>query len=39
MEVACEAGFENPGYFISVFKKLVGMTPKVYREKQMAKDV
>lgn len=38
MEVACEAGFENPGYFISVFKKLVGMTPKVYREKQMARE-
>lgn len=38
MEVACEAGFENSGYFISVFKKLVGMTPKVYREKQMARE-
>ena len=32
LEIACACGFENPGYFISVFRKEVGMTPKAYRE-------
>lgn len=36
MEIACAVGFENPGYFISVFKKTMGMTPKAFREKSMA---
>lgn len=33
MEIACETGFDNPGYFISVFRRAAGMTPKAYREK------
>lgn len=32
MEIACATGFDNPGYFISVFRRAVGMTPKAYRE-------
>ena len=31
LEIASEVGFENSGYFISVFRRLVGMTPKAYR--------
>jgi len=32
LEIASACGFDNPGYFISVFRKEVGMTPKAYRE-------
>ena len=32
MEIACSTGFDNPGYFISVFRRAAGMTPKAYRE-------
>lgn len=32
LEIASAVGFENSGYFISVFKKTMGMTPKAYRE-------
>ena len=31
-EVSSAVGFDNPRYFVSVFKKATGMTPKVYRE-------
>lgn len=31
LEIACAVGFENSGYFISVFRRVVGMTPKAYR--------
>lgn len=37
MEIACATGFESPGYFISVFRRVVGMTPKAYREKAQEK--
>lgn len=37
MEIACATGFENPGYFISVFRRAVGMTPKAYREQAQEK--
>ncbi|MBO5218247.1 MAG: AraC family transcriptional regulator [Clostridia bacterium] len=30
--IACATGFDNPGYFISVFRRAAGMTPKAYRE-------
>ena len=35
MEIAEAVGFEDAGYFISVFRKTMGMTPKAYREKRM----
>lgn len=31
-EVSSAVGFENPRYFVSVFKKATGMTPTAYRE-------
>ena len=31
-EVANAVGFDNPRYFVSVFKKETGMTPKAFRE-------
>ncbi len=31
-EVADAVGFDNPRYFVSVFKKETGMTPKAFRE-------
>jgi len=31
-EVAGKVGYDNPKYFAKVFKKLIGMTPKEYRE-------
>ena len=31
LEIACAVGFENSSYFISVFRRIVGMTPKAYR--------
>ena len=37
MEIACATGFDNPGYFISVFRRAVGMTPKAYREMMQEK--
>ncbi len=37
MEIACATGFDNSGYFISVFRRAVGMTPKAYREKMQEK--
>ena len=37
MEIACATGFDNPGYFISVFRRAVGMTPKAYRERAQEK--
>ena len=37
LEIACACGFENPGYFISVFRRAVGMTPKAYREMMQEK--
>ncbi len=37
-EIACAVGFETAGYFISVFRKMVGVTPKAYRE-QMKKQM
>lgn len=32
-EVSHAVGFENPRYFVAVFKKALGMTPKAYRER------
>lgn len=32
LEVALESGFENQNYYATVFKKLTGYTPKVYRD-------
>ena len=37
MEIACATGFESPGYFISVFRRVVGMTPKAYRDQAQEK--
>lgn len=37
LEIACATGFESPGYFISVFRRAVGMTPKAYREQTQEK--
>ena len=37
MEIACATGFDNPGYFISVFRRAAGMTPKAYREMMQEK--
>lgn len=36
--IACATGFDNPGYFISVFRREVGMTPKAYREQAAQKN-
>lgn len=33
-EVALACGFENSRYFVSVFKKATGITPKLYREQK-----
>ncbi len=33
-EVANAVGFDNPRYFVSVFKKATGLTPKAYREQR-----
>lgn len=38
MEIACATGFDNPGYFISVFRRAVGMTPKAYRDEAQEKN-
>ena len=35
--IACATGFDNPGYFISVFRRAAGMTPKAYREQAAQK--
>lgn len=37
LEIACATGFDNPGYFISVFRREVGMTPRAYREQAQQK--
>ncbi len=34
IEIAFEAGFNNKATFNNAFKKITGMTPKEYREKQ-----
>lgn len=34
-EVAQACGFDNSKYFVSVFKKTTGITPKLYREQKM----
>lgn len=36
LEIACAVGFDNSRYFISVFKKAVGLTPKAYRDELKA---
>ena len=35
--IAYELGFQDPAYFSRLFKKLVGMTPKEYRQQALAK--
>ena len=37
-EIADDVGFENPDYFVTQFRKEVGMTPMNYRKK-VQKDV
>lgn len=37
-EISAAVGFENSGYFISVFRRVVGMTPKAFREKADRRD-
>jgi len=32
LEIAKSVGFDNPRYFVSLFKKENGMTPTAYRE-------
>ncbi len=32
VEVASECGFDSPGYFSAIFKRLMGVTPKHYRK-------
>jgi AraC family transcriptional activator of pobA len=34
--IAYELGFQDPAYFSRLFKKLVGVTPKAYRERTQA---
>ncbi len=33
-EIAYEIGYENPSYFTKTFKRLTGVTPQEYRERQ-----
>lgn len=35
--IAYELGFQDPAYFSRLFKKLVGVTPKAYRQQAQAK--
>ena len=41
-DIAILVGFDDPGYFTSVFRKFVGMTPreymKAYQKKEISKD-
>ena len=32
-EIARKCGFSTPSYFVNLFRKVVGVTPKVYRDK------
>jgi two-component system response regulator YesN len=32
--IAEEVGYQNNGYFYKVFKKQVGVSPRVYREQE-----
>jgi len=34
LDVAYSIGYRDPSYFARVFKKLVGVSPKNYRQKQ-----
>ena len=33
-DIASELGFDDPSYFVKVFKKVTGMTPKKFRDSQ-----
>ena len=35
IEIATDLGFSSHSYFISVFKKVCGMTPKEYRNQHL----
>ncbi|HJF36116.1 MAG TPA: helix-turn-helix domain-containing protein [Clostridium perfringens] len=32
MNISLDLGFDDCGYFIRVFKKITGLTPKAFRE-------
>jgi len=34
-EIALDCGFENPGHFATVFRRIEGVTPSVYRQPKM----
>ena len=37
VEIATDLGFSSHSYFISIFKKVMGMTPKEYRDQYFRK--
>jgi AraC family transcriptional regulator len=37
-EIANQVGFETQSHFTSVFRRLVGVTPKLYRQMHQARD-
>jgi AraC-like DNA-binding protein len=37
VEIAADMGFSSHSYFISIFKKVTGMTPKEYRDQYFRK--